>query len=156
MVAPVEQDSIGKTKNTKKKMCGMWRHRAWELCGTGWLAASLVYRFSHDADFMSTSFYHPDDSMLPSWYSLQIVSWTKYEAMYNAFTALYKALNINWAKATHFRRQAIDDAQANKANTADVPCQTGHSASGNLEKHYAIDSPPSVLHALSGHSLDDP
>jgi len=87
---------------------------------------------------------------------LPIVSWDDYDTMYKSFVTLYKVLNISWAKATHFRRQAVDDAQSNRASAADVSCQTGHANSGNLERFYSRDSPPQVLHALAGFTSDEP
>jgi hypothetical protein len=156
MLGVIEQDSIGKVKNLKKKVRGMWRHRSWELCGTGWMAASTIFRFAHDPFYLNMSFRHEDGDRTPPWYSLKIVSWNQYSPMYNAFTDLYKFLDISWAKCTHFRRQAIDDAQVNKASAANVSCQTGHAATGNMETFYALDSPPEVLHALSGFTQDDP
>lgn len=156
MLGMIEQDNTGKVMSSKKKVRGMWRHRLWELCGSGWLAASVVFKFSHDPKHIGMSFSQLNEEEVPEWYSLEVVDWSDYTSMYNAFTALYKALNISWAKATHFRRQAIDDAQSNKADAANVSCQTGHGVTGNMEKFYAIDSPPDVLHALAGFSKEEP
>jgi hypothetical protein len=71
MLGIIEQDSFRKTKNKNKKVLGMWRHRSQELLGgTWWLGETIVFHFSHHAEFMTTSFLHQTEASFPPWYEL--------------------------------------------------------------------------------------
>jgi hypothetical protein len=156
MMGLLEPDMTGKVLKSVTKYRGMWRHKELLFCGTGWMACSLIYKFSHYPEYMNTSFHHADKDINPDWYKLRLVGWDDYKPMYNVYDRLYKTTKIKWAKCTHFRRQMIDDAQSNRATASEVSLVTGHGESGNLEKFYALDNPPDVMHSCCGFDRDQP
>ena len=125
MMGFIEQDyRKGKVINTKKKVRGMWRHKDWLLCGTGWTACSLIMSLS--SDNMTCDFSHDDDSKNPVWYKHKVVSWNSYSNMGDAHRRMHKITDITWGKCTHFRKQAVEDAQLKGCVPDEVTQQTGH------------------------------
>jgi hypothetical protein len=149
MIGFIQQDYTGKVTNTFKKISGMWRHRNWLFCGTGWLAATILYRLANGPMYADIHFEHNAHNSAPDWYESELLSWQSYDAMYSVYRRVYEATAIFWAKCTHMRRQGCDDAGRRGVGETQMAQQTGHGGTSLLSS-YLSDLPPETLKALAG------
>jgi hypothetical protein len=151
MIGFIQQDYTGKVTSNFKKISGMWRHRNWLFCGTGWLAATILYRLANSPMYADIHFEHNAHNSAPDWYKFEIVSWQGYDAMRSVYRRVYEATSIFWSKCTHMRRQGCDDAGRRGVGDTQMAQQTGHGGSSLLQS-YLSDLPPETLTALAGFS----
>jgi hypothetical protein len=146
MIALIQQPYVGKRGSERKRVAGMWRHLDWWKCGTGWLAASLMFRLYNDDNI---HFRHTDKTQDPAWYDQKLLSWESYPAMYAVYDRNYKATKISWSKVLHFRTQGADKISNGGCSKDEVEGHTKHGKDA-LSVSYWTELPPGTLLILAG------
>jgi hypothetical protein len=70
MLGFIEQDYVGKVTHESKTISGMWCHRDWMQCGSGWIAVSVIYKLAYSPQYADINFNHFNHHFNPSWYKL--------------------------------------------------------------------------------------
>jgi hypothetical protein len=73
MIGFIQQDYTGKVTNTFKKISGMWRHRNWLFCCSGWLASMILYRLANGPMYANIHFEHNTHNIAPDWYIFELL-----------------------------------------------------------------------------------
>ena len=107
MMSYILDQFVHKTRDTKKRVVGAWRHKDFILCSIGNLATNLFVRLYADGEI---NFYAaPLGKATPMWWNYKlIVEWKSEKAAYEAFSALLDAAGLSWAKVSHLRKQGME------------------------------------------------
>ena len=101
---------VHKDRQARTRVLGCWRSKNFMLCSTGMLSMVMFYRYYSDHEL---HFRRPNLEEKPDWWSIPIIQgWNSTQSARTAYTTVFDALNIVWAKCTHLRKAGTEYASA--------------------------------------------
>ena len=136
--------------NYKKRIVGTWRHKEYFRCSTGILAKLLFARFNCEGEPLS--FTRPAvEGRRPQWQTQPLLTnWNSPSAPSAAYHSVYQACGVKWAKLTHLRHSAMENASSRGELPADQLATLSKHRGDRLFDAYITELFPPVLKAMAG------
>ena len=150
MMSYVLDKYVHKTRDTRKRVVGAWRHKNYIRCSIGNLAMNLFVRLyaDSDIDFHGARL----NETMPRWWDHKlIVEWTDEKSSYLAFCALLDAAHLQWAKKTHLRKlgMAIGTTRG-ELETHKISTMSKHKTDKGKMAVYETELFPPVMRVMAG------
>ena len=150
MMSYILDKYVHKTRDTRKRVVGAWRHKNYIRCSIGNLAMNLFVRLyaDSDLDFHGARL----NEAMPRWWDRKLIGeWTDEKSSYLAFCALLDEAQLQWAKKTHLRKlgMAIGTTRG-ELETHKISTMSKHKTDKGKMAVYETELFPPVMRVMAG------
>ena len=148
LMVVLRKGNVNKDKHITDRQVGVQRHLDYRLCtlfATG-LAVINILRTTPNIVFTKRV------GERPAWWDIPLNRYTAYEQESAAMKNVYKNTQVDYAKITHFRTQAVQYAGSQGASMEQVQTMTKHMTS-KLHTSYQAEAEQELMKVMSGFSM---
>jgi hypothetical protein len=148
LMAVLRKGNANKDKHLTDRQVGVQRHVDYRFCTVFATAMIVITTLRRNSNISFTK----RNSERAPWWDVSLNRYHAYDQVAHAINEVYKGTEVDYAKTTHFRTQAVQYAGSNGLSMEMIQTMTKHNPS-KLHSAYAPEAVLDCMKVMSGFSL---